>query len=149
MGGVNSDVVGFGSIRRGRLFIENRCAFDESIRRFRDDTPVQIEVTARRATRSIQANRFYWGVIVQSIADYTGYTPDEVHDFLKAKFLPKKLAMCDGNGEVVDEFVVGGSTRILSVADFDQYCRQCEQWAAETLGIEAVSEEPAAHGWGV
>ena len=136
------------------MFIENRRAFDEAIRRFRDGAQVQIEVTARRATRSIPQNAWYWGVIVQAIAEHTGYTPDELHDVLKMKFIPKRLAVCDGNGEVKDEFVVGGSTRKMTTAEFGEYCDAIRQWAAQDLGIDIPDphETPlalAGHGWGV
>jgi hypothetical protein len=158
MGGVNADVVAFGTIKGGRLVIRNRRQFDEQIRRFRDAAEVEIEVTQRRASRSLEQNAYYWGVVVQMLSDHTGYTPDELHDVLKMKFIPKRLAVCDGNGEVRDEFVLGGSTRKLNTLEFGEYLEQIRQWAAETLDViipdpnqdaTTMSSEHHGHGWGV
>ena len=146
MAGVNSDVVAFGTVQAGRIQFFDRRAFDQAIRRFRDDTAVQVEVTARRATRSVQQNRWYFGVILHTLSDHTGYTPDELHDVLKMKFLPKRLAICDGNGEVKGEYVLGGSTRQMSTTDFATYCEDIRRWAAEDLDV--YIPEPSEHGYG-
>lgn len=87
----------------------------------------------KRATRSLQANAYYWGVIVDVLSEYTGYTPDEMHEFLKAKFIPKKVAVQDGNGEIQDEIVIGGSTAKMNTNQFYEYCSGIKRWAAETL----------------
>lgn len=160
MAAVNADISAFGSIQRGRLFIRNRYQFDESIRQLREGAEVEIEVTRRRATRSQQQNSYYWSVVVQTLSDYTGFAPDELHDLLKAKFIPKKLAVCDGNGEVCAEFVLGGSTRKMNTIQFGEYMDSIRQWAAETLNVvipepdvdhAATKDEHEAvgHGWGV
>ena len=125
MASVADEVSALARIRGRRLFIEDRRRFDDRVSRLDDRYDYEIAVRRCYATRSIQANRFYWKVIVGAISEHTGYTPDEVHEFLKAKFLPKRLAMCDGNGVIVDEFVIGGSTRKLKTDEFNDYCRSC------------------------
>ena len=37
--------------------------------------------------RSGQQSKYYWGVIVEMISQHTGYTPEEVHELLKQRFL--------------------------------------------------------------
>lgn len=95
------------------------------------------------ATRSVRANSYYWGVVVHLISEHTGYTPDELHDVLKAKFLPKHLAFSDGNGEVKGEFVIGGSTRKLNTAEFVEYTESIRRWAAEDLDVVIPDPEVA------
>jgi hypothetical protein len=146
MATVASDVVASAVVKDGRLRFHNRRAFDEQVRRFRDGSEVEISVTIRRATRSLQQSAWYWGVIVQLISEQTGYMPDEVHDLLKAKFIPKRLAVTDGNGEIVDEFVLGGSTRKLNTIEFSEYCEAIRQWAAEKL--DCYIPDPSEHGYG-
>lgn len=65
-----------------------------------------------------------------------------MHDVLKAKFLPKTLAVQDGNGEIVGEFVIGGSTVKLDKQQFSDYVRDIKAWAL-TLGVEI----PEAENW--
>ncbi len=136
MAAVNTDVIASACVKNGRLRFHNRRAFDEQVRQFREGAEVEIEVTIRRATRSHQQNRFYWGVIVQVISEHTGYTPDEVHEFLKMKFIPKRLALADSNGEIQGEFVIGGSTRKMNTVAFGEYMTACRQFAAETLDCQ-------------
>lgn len=135
MAAVKTDVSAHGSVQAGRLFIRNRRAFDQQIAQFKEGSEVEVEVTIRRASRSLNQNAWYWGVIVEAISDHTGYTADEIHELLKAKFIPKRLAVLAGNGDIVDEFVMGGSTRKMNTAEFGEYCEAIRRWAADTLDI--------------
>lgn len=128
--GTTETALGAGVIRGGRLKITRFPAL-ESLR----DGPVDIAVTRRRATRSAVQNNFWWGVVVALLSEHTGFSPDEMHDVLKAKFLPRRLAVTDGNGEIVNEFVVGGSTTRLSTLEFGELIERVRQWAADYLGV--------------
>jgi hypothetical protein len=99
----------------------------------RRDCELTLTIEKRHATRSMAQNAWYWSGIVGAISEHTGYTPDEVHELLKAKFLPKRLAIADGNGVVVDELVIGGSTTKLNKIEFGEYIERIRHWAAETL----------------
>lgn len=124
-------VVASAHVNSGKLFIRNRREFDRQIGQMRDGLEFELTLQRRRATRSVQANAYYWGVVLRLLAEFTGYTVDEMHDICKAKFLPKRLAIAKGNGEIVDEYVLGGSTRDLDTNDFYEYVEQIRQWAAE------------------
>jgi hypothetical protein len=128
------EYVASGEVRAGKLQVRNRAAFDKALARFRDGE-VQVRIAHVRATRSEQQNRWYWAVIVEAISEHTGYTADEVHEFLKAKFIPKRLAVCDGNGVIQEDLVIGGSTAKLNKLTFGEYCEAIRGWAAETLEI--------------
>jgi hypothetical protein len=122
------------TIRRGKLKVSNGTQWIEALRQF-PEGPVTVTVQRQHATRSLQSNAFYWGVVVKTISDYTGYSPDETHQALKALHLPKHLAFADGNGEVVGELVIGGSTRVLNQAEFSDFISRVKTWSHETLGI--------------
>ena len=142
-------VTASGCIRNGRLHLHNRKQFDAAVAGLRDGWEVELEVTRLRATRSSQANRFYWGVVIQALHELTGYTPEELHDLMKAKFLPKHLAFTDGNGAVVEQFVLGGSTRGLDTIEFYAYVEQIREWASESLGLYIPDPNEAGYGAGV
>jgi len=126
-------VVASATVKSGKLFVRNRRDFDRQIAQFRDGLEFELTVQRRRAARSIQQNAYWWGVCLQVVSEHTGYTPDELHEIAKQMFLPKRLAMNDGNGEVVGEFVLGGSTRTLNTIEFGEFIEKWRQWAAETL----------------
>ncbi len=144
MAGVANEVTALAQIKDRRLFIQDRRRFDASVAKLDDRWDYEIVVQRLYANRSLQQNAWYWGVIVEAIAEHTGYTADETHDILKMKFIPKRLAVCDGNGEVQDEFVVGGSTRKMTTSEFGDYCESIRQWAAETLDIDIPDPDSAA-----
>ena len=101
----------------------------------RRDCELSILIEKRHATRSAAQNAWYWAGIVGTISEHTGYTPDEVHDILKAKFLPKRMAVADKNGVIVDELVIGGTTTRLNKLEFGEYIERIRQWAAESLDL--------------
>lgn len=106
----------------------------EAILKDAKDAPLTVTIDRVHATRSPAANAFYWGVVVKMLADHTGYTPDEMHEILKAKFLPKELAITNRNGEIVGEFVIGGSTTGLNKIQFGEFITNVRVWAQE-LGV--------------
>ena len=131
---MTADVVTTGAVEGGKLLIRNRKAFAEGLSSMKDGEVI-VKVERVRATRSLNQNAWYWGVIVELISEHTGYTPDEIHELLKAKFIPKRLAVAKGNGEIVDEFVIGGTTMKLNKVEFGEYCENVRRWAAETLDV--------------
>jgi len=134
-------------IVHGKLHISGsaRSAIQEAVLVW-SDGPATLTVERESATRSPQANAYYWGVVVKSLADHTGYTPDETHDVLKIKFLPKDVALRTGTGTVIAEFVIGGSTRALSVGEFYDYVERIRQWAFDALEVDIPPGDPAWRG---
>lgn len=108
------------------------------------DADVEIVIERKHATRSLAQNAAYWGVYIKALCEHTGYTADEMHDILKAKFLPKKLAVTDKNGEIHGEFVIGGTTTRLNKIEFGEYMDAIRVWAAEELGVEIPAIESEA-----
>ena len=135
MATVSDLVVASAQVKGGRLHIRNRRAFDDQIAQLPEKWELELLVKRQRATRSQQANRYYWGVVVQMLSEHTGYTPEEVHDLLKMRFIPKRLAVCNGNGVIQDEFVLGGSTREMDTEEFGAYVEEICQWAATDLDL--------------
>jgi hypothetical protein len=127
-------VHGVGIVRNGRLQIVRSNVFSAQLSMLRDG-PVDISVGRQKATRSQVQNSWYWSCLVGMVADHTGYSPQEIHEIYKGKFLPKTLALQDGNGEIKGEFVIGGTTTKLTPEEFAEYCDRIRQWAAETLDV--------------
>ena len=89
---------------------------------------VEIVVRKRRSKRSDQQNRYYWGVVVQILADHCGYSPEEMHEALKEKFLGTQER--DEHG-----LIKMRSTAVLSKDEFVRYTNEVMRWAAENLTI--------------
>ena len=129
-----TEVVTSGLVRKGKLKVRLTPDFQAGLKSFRDG-PVTVRIERKRASRSHKANAFYWGVVVAELSEHTGHTPEELHEYLKARFIPKRLALANQNGEVVDELVIGGSTVKLDVVQFYEYVQEIKQWALDSLGV--------------
>jgi len=132
-----------GHTTNGKLHVEPaaRHALQDGVLLW-PDGPVVITVERESVTRSTQANAYYWAVVIRALSDYTGSTPDEMHEVLKMKFLPKDVAIASPNGEVIGEFVIGGSTRRLTSSQFYVYVEQIRLWAFEALDVDMPPPDP-------
>jgi hypothetical protein len=132
-----------GDIVHGKLHVgpSHKTALQDAVLVW-PDGPVTVTVERETATRSVQANAYYWGVAVKALAEHTGYTPDEMHEVLKVKFLPKDVALKKANGRVLAEFVIGGSTTGLNTVEFYDYVEQIRQWAFEALDVDIPPPDP-------
>jgi hypothetical protein len=75
--------------------------------------------------RSLQQNRYYFGVVVELLSAHTGYTPEEMHEALKIKFL---LVKRQGLPDTVM------STARLTKDQFCEYIEKIQRWAATEMG---------------
>lgn len=110
--------------------------------RWKDGTPLTITVEKKRATRSLDQNAWYWGVILKLLSEHTGYTVDEMHEYCRERFNPKRLIVQNAVGEVIDERRIGQTTTKLNKITFGEYCEQIREWAAADLGVVIPDPDP-------
>ena len=82
---------------------------------------VEVVVRKERSERSNNQNKYYHGVVVKMLSDFTGYDRDEVHEILKHEFLKK---VNTGGFEYVK------STAKLSTVEFEEYLDKIKTWAS-------------------
>ncbi len=125
-----------GEIRQGRISLYRKEAFAERVRQL-EGRRIELVLRKRKDQRSIAQNAYYWGVVLPVFCEFAGYTPEEAHEALKAKFLAKPDA--DPRLPTVR------STATLSTGEFNEYLERVALLAAEYgLYIPAPGEyEPA------
>lgn len=82
-----------------------------------------IEIVRSKRKRSLNQNKYYWGVVVKIVSMHTGYTADEAHQELARMFLSY-----DNNGK---KFV--RSTTKLTTWEFEQYLDKVRAWAQKEM----------------
>jgi hypothetical protein len=105
----------------------------QSIARFLHDNagkPVRIELKRHYGGRSGEQNAWYWGGILRTIAEETGHDENELHEYFKHKFLPKKTIHLGS-----EVFEVPFSTTDLNTAEFTAYIERIRMFAAQELSI--------------
>ena len=114
----------------GRLVLADPSAWRGTLARHRGRS-VWVTVTRQQVSRSPQANRYYWGVVVEEVASYIGESREETHQLLKAQFLPgRDIELLDGK-----RLQMPASTTRLSVEEFAAYIDRVKVWAAQFLGL--------------
>ena len=115
-----------GRIEGGRLKLEGREVFAQTIARF-DDGPVTLRVTVGKKTRSLQQNAYWWGVVIPLFMETCGYEKQEMHDALALHLLPVEIVDIK-TGEVR---VVPGHTSKLTVQEFNDLIERVQRLGAE------------------
>jgi ATP-dependent phosphoenolpyruvate carboxykinase len=92
--------------------------------------PYRVELKENRGKRSLNENAYYWGVVVKILSDYTGDTPDDMHEVLKAKFL-KTVVNFGG-----EELVMSKHTWNLTTKEFEEYLEQIRIFAQTELDVK-------------
>lgn len=130
-----------GFVCDGQLRVRNKHGYERALARMRDGEVV-VTIAHRRATRSLQANRYYFGAVLKLLSDHTGYTVLELHEYFKRRFLGKAILICDANGVVMDEDRVGLTTTRLNKVEFYEYIESIRRVGAE-MGV--VTPDPDPH----
>jgi hypothetical protein len=115
----------YGETKDGKLVLEKPERYQTYIKSIGNRKVVMVLKTPKKP-RSLNQNDYYWAVVVQMIADETGFTPDEAHEAIKWLFLRKQL----GNIFTVR------STSILNTIEFENYVEQVRIWAQTELNIK-------------
>lgn len=118
-----------GKIEGGKFRPFDSKHFLDSIRKL-EGKQVEVELRAEKRKRSDRLNRYYWGVVIEYISQETGYTVEEVHDWLKAKFLGHKIVTIAG-----EKHPQINSSAELSTDDFQKYILEITRWAGEFLQL--------------
>lgn len=85
-----------------------------------------------KKNRSSQQNRYYHGIVLERLSLHIGYTPDEMHEVLKHKFLRTWRTIPTKTGP--EEIEITRSTTELTTKDFEEYMTQVREWASINLG---------------
>jgi hypothetical protein len=111
-----------GRIEQGKVKLDNPNRYLVQIGRL-EGQRIEVVLRKQKTSRSNNQNAYYWGVVLEILSEHLGYTPDEMHEILKFKFL--KTVKADM------EYVK--STTKLNTVEFEDYLTKIKQWAASEL----------------
>lgn len=104
---------------------ENKDEFRNWLSRHANKRAV-LKVVKWYKKRSDKENRYYWGGIIEPLADYFGYSKEEMHDALKSMFL--KIEIPGKPPKIL-------STAKLNTLEAETYYEQIRIWALSDYGI--------------
>jgi len=91
--------------------------------------PWSVTVAAKKSKRSIDQNSLMWKWLTM-IADETGNSANDVHEWCKNEFLPPVFVTVNGKTHKCRR-----STTDLNTADMTLYLDRINAWAGSELGI--------------
>ena len=103
--------------------------------------PWMVVVKRHYESPSERQRGYYRSVVLHVLSDHTGYTEDEVHEYLKKKFGPKARIEIDGEAHDVVTFTTSDEGEIAAMS---VYIDQIIRWAAMDLGVYIP---PAREKW--
>ena len=119
-----------GTVKEGQLVLADPSAWRTAVARH-EGRQVFVTVVRQQHLRTMPQNRYYHGVVVDSIAGYIGESREDTHELLKEKFLPRRRVELLG-GQFLE---MPPSTRHLSVEAFSEYVEQIKLWASEWMHL--------------
>ena len=90
--------------------------------------PWAVTVEPHKERRSLSQNSLLW-LWHEAVSDHSGHTPEEIHEFIKHKFLaPKSIEI---NGEVREIW----TTKPLNTTQMKDFMDAYYAWAASDFGL--------------
>src|SRR3990167_2095648 len=131
---INLNKVQFlGFIKDGQLFLNSPSKYKTYLQQL-NDGEVILNIEKPRKQRSLNQNSYYWGVIIEMIAEeqgiYSETEKQDLHFWLMKQFLTLKKITFFGKSEDKDP-----SSRELSTVEFNEYIDKITIWAAEFLNL--------------
>jgi len=122
----------------GTMKLFNRAALTDWLNKH-PNKQVVLTIKVNHKRRSNPQNGYYWAVVVQMVMDAMNaygndFTPDEIHETLKAKFNFREVETMPDNFTEVPV-----STARLNTVEFSQYIEKIQRYAAVMLNINIPS----------
>lgn len=107
---------------------------------------VAIVVQSKAASRSLRANAYYHGVVLQAAVDESGNSAPVIHAFWCSQFLPdvrEQLAFVNKlTGQTLKVTVDTRRTSQLDGTKFYEFVEACRLWLQEWLGVSTPDPDP-------
>ena len=119
-----------GRVKQGQLVLSDPVAWRAAVGKH-EGRDVWVTVIRQQRLHTDNQRKYYFGVVVDMIAAEIGATKDETHEWLKQKFLMRRVELL--NGKVIE---MPARFRDLSVEEVADYISvKIKPWAAEFLGL--------------
>lgn len=116
---------------------------DYNLARFKEfakeNTGKILRLETPKPVRSLSQNALYW-VYLKKIQTETDSEDEDLHEFFKVKFLPKRLVKIKGKSTEHEVESVGSTTK-LTKAEFGEYITKIEHLTGITIPSKEEAEE--------
>src|SRR5688572_20798117 len=100
-----------GAVREGQLRMSEAARWQGYLAKY-EGKRVRVTVAPETTRRSSSQNRYLWGVVYATLAEWSGHDAEELHEAFRAMFLPQQVVLATAQGQTVS---VPGFTSALSI----------------------------------
>ncbi len=86
---------------------------------------VKLVIASQRQLRSRSQNAYLWGVVYALLAEWSGHTPEEIHEAMKLRYLSRRIKLGS------EAQLTTASTTDLNTEEFAHYVDEVRRFAAE------------------
>jgi hypothetical protein len=131
----------------GHFQVDDRAAFRAYMAAHFSGQEVVVTVQPKTRARSLRANAYYWGVVVDAAVEATGQDADTIHAFWCEQFLPSEAKRLEFFNTMTKQRIkVTVDTRrtsSLTGQPFYDFVEECRLWLQEWLGVTTQDPDPA------
>lgn len=124
------NIIHRGKIQNQKVVLNNESRYSENLKGL-EGKEIELTIKEYKKERSRFQNRYYFGVVLKIIADYTGHDVEELHEVLKVMFLSTKDVEMSG-----DIYSIPQSTTKLNTKEFEEYLERIRRWALMDLEVQ-------------
>ena len=117
-----------GVVRGGKFVPDDPPRFQAQLARLEGR---RVHATFKRepSRRTLDQNAYYWGLVVPTIAEWSGHDDEEIHEAMKELFLRPRSV--DFPGTETAAVSVSASTAALTIEEFSAYVDRIVRWAGD------------------
>lgn len=139
----------YASIKNHKMIFHDPAAFGARLNKFEEGQELEVTIKKRFKLRTsgqpgeeTNFNGYYWGVVVQMIADHCGYFEkdeiEQLHCWIQTE-VNNVVRMPNGT-------TVPRGTSRLSGAEFSDYCSKVRTWASSHLNMYIPEPHECVYG---
>jgi hypothetical protein len=118
------------TVKQGQVVFADPAAWRAAVARH-EGRQVWVTVKRQQHLRTMPQNKYYWSVVVETIAGHIGEGREDTHELLKQQFLTgRDIELLDGQ-----HLKMPPSTTRLNTEQFSQYVENVKRWASSFLGL--------------
>lgn len=102
------------TVQNGKLTFQDRERFEIWVRGL--EGTVEVIVRKFEQHRSIDHNRYLWGVVYKMVSEDSGETSNDIHEFMKRKLLPPRFIKYKG-----EQMKIPATTTKLTPQQMNEY----------------------------
>jgi len=137
------EAVGTGVLRKGRVDWDDAPGFTDQLKFLKDGAVVvRVTLATARAVRAVKLNRYYFGHVLRLIAESNGDDVDDLHAFMCARFLKRRVVVVNTHNGECEEVEIVDRSSTLSGDEFWEFVLKVRLFAAEFFGVETQDPDP-------